>query len=564
MPKQIIQYSIFIASPGGLEDERKIFRDVLERCSANYGAEKNVRFQPVGWEDTVGGAGRPQAQINEDLRTCDFAVFVLHDRWGSPSGNGYTSGTEEEWELAEQLYRDKKIRNIALFFKDVDPRQLNDPGEQLQKVIAFKERIVSERKYLFKAFATTDQFRASLEAHLAHWLRDHGTAQLAYSQTSPGVESPPSGDDVPADPGFSFWMTEANKLNFKTASDQNSALFCLGKAEASARTDVEWAKARNMVGIVMAERGEGLVALEAFEEITQRFQSSLDCERQAWCAKALVNKGVTLGDLDRSADAIAVYDNVVARFGTAGELSLREEVAKALFNKGVTLGDLDRSEEEIAVYDDVDERFGEASESSLRERVAKALVNKGVTLGDLDRSEEAIAVYDDVVARFGTASELSLREEVARALVNKGVRLGALDRSADAIAVYDDVVARFGAAGELSLREEVAKALFNKGVTLGALDRSEDEIAVYDDVVARFGTAGELSLRETVARALFNKGVTLGDLDRSAEALAVYDDMGARFGDAEERTLTEIAEEASELRSVLMKAKRSKRKGKKT
>jgi hypothetical protein len=33
-------------------------------------------------EDTLGGIGRPQELINEDLRQCDHAVFVWHDRWG--------------------------------------------------------------------------------------------------------------------------------------------------------------------------------------------------------------------------------------------------------------------------------------------------------------------------------------------------------------------------------------------------------------------------------------------------------------------------------------------------
>lgn len=141
MPKNIIQYNVFIGSPGGLDDERKRFREILEKCSLYYGSTQNVRFHPVGWEDTVGGVGRPQALINEDLKQCDYAVFVLHDRWGSPTGSGHTSGTEEEWELAEELYRANQIRNIALFFKKIDPVKLTDPGDQLKSVLAFKKKI---------------------------------------------------------------------------------------------------------------------------------------------------------------------------------------------------------------------------------------------------------------------------------------------------------------------------------------------------------------------------------------------------------------------------------------
>jgi Domain of unknown function (DUF4062) len=115
--RQLTQYRVFIATPGGLHDERESFRSKLQKFTNLYAVDRGAHFHPVGWEDTVGGVGRTQALINEDLKQCDYAVFVLHDRWGTPTGGGYTSGTEEEWALAEELYEVNKIRNIALFFK---------------------------------------------------------------------------------------------------------------------------------------------------------------------------------------------------------------------------------------------------------------------------------------------------------------------------------------------------------------------------------------------------------------------------------------------------------------
>lgn len=88
MPKTITQYNVFIGSPGGLGEERRRFKALLDKYSAYHASAKDVRFHPVGWEDTVGGVGRPQALINEDLKQCDYAVFVLHDRWGSSTGSG--------------------------------------------------------------------------------------------------------------------------------------------------------------------------------------------------------------------------------------------------------------------------------------------------------------------------------------------------------------------------------------------------------------------------------------------------------------------------------------------
>jgi len=71
MPKPVTQYRVFIASPGGLKPEREGFREKLQRFTAVHSEPRGVQFYPVGWEDTLGGAGRPQELINEDLKQCD-------------------------------------------------------------------------------------------------------------------------------------------------------------------------------------------------------------------------------------------------------------------------------------------------------------------------------------------------------------------------------------------------------------------------------------------------------------------------------------------------------------
>src|SRR5262245_60843206 len=97
MPKSLMQYRVFIGSPIRLDDDRREFRDKLLRFTMDHAEPRGVVFHPVGWEDTIGGVGRPQELINEDLKQCDYAVFVLHERWGAPTGSGNASGTEEEW-----------------------------------------------------------------------------------------------------------------------------------------------------------------------------------------------------------------------------------------------------------------------------------------------------------------------------------------------------------------------------------------------------------------------------------------------------------------------------------
>ena len=549
------QYRVFIGTPGGLEEERKLFRCALESFTQTHSEPRSVLFHPVGWEDTIGGVGRPQELINDDLRQCDYAVFVLHDRWGSPTGNGNTSGVEEEWALAEKLYKDNKIRNIALFFKAIDPHQQRDPGPQLQQVLAFKKQIEAGKKYLFCQYDVPDEYSTRLGRHLAKWLRDHeGAATGASSGLIGGghaMMDTPGGVPKPVRPGFDYWIAEAESLSKAENPDHNAVLFCSLKARDAAGSDIEWARAVIAKGISQCALGRSGEAISDFELISERFSGAADPALRACGSKALFNKGVVLGALDRRMEAIAVYDDLLACAGTASELTLRETVAKALFNKAGTLITLNRGTDSIAVYDDLEARFGTANEAPLREAVAKALYNKGIALSALGRRTEAMTVYEDLLARFGTASELSLRELVAMALFNKGGILEALARGTEAIAVYDDLLVRLGPARELTLREQIAKTLFNKGATLGALDHRVEAIAVYDDLLARFGAASELTLRELVAKTLFNKAASLAEIDRRAAAIAACDELLTRFGTASELPLREAAAKAKSLANTL-------------
>lgn len=72
MPFPLTGYRVFIASPAGLQPERQLFRQTLERYNDEIAIMRGAMFMPVGWEDTLAGVGRPQELINEDLKKCDY------------------------------------------------------------------------------------------------------------------------------------------------------------------------------------------------------------------------------------------------------------------------------------------------------------------------------------------------------------------------------------------------------------------------------------------------------------------------------------------------------------
>lgn len=237
MSRSLTQYRVFIGSPGGPEAERKAFRKTLELYTASDAMPRGVTFLPVGWEETLGGVGRAQDLINKDLERCDYAVFVWHDHWGSRTGKRKMVGTEEEWKLAEKLYKLGQVKKIATFFKNVDMSQVRDPGPQLKRVLAHKKRIEKEKRHLFKRYDQGGAFCDEMRKHLADWLRDHekgpdGAAIGDFAAPSGpkiiSTVSPPASPEAPP-PVFRFWIEETKRLLEAGADDTatySDALFC--------------------------------------------------------------------------------------------------------------------------------------------------------------------------------------------------------------------------------------------------------------------------------------------------------------------------------------------------
>ena len=58
---------VFIASPGDLAVERAAFKQVLEELNDGFGDALDIKFEPLGWEDTLATTGRrSQEVINRD------------------------------------------------------------------------------------------------------------------------------------------------------------------------------------------------------------------------------------------------------------------------------------------------------------------------------------------------------------------------------------------------------------------------------------------------------------------------------------------------------------------
>jgi len=170
MPGQSVRLlKIFIASPGDVKLERDKAREEilsLRALAHNHGFD----LEAMGWETHVTpGMGRSQALINPLVRECDLFVGILWRRFGAHTGEA-ESGTLEEFQLARERSAKEHAPEIMLYFREVHPDFLADPGAQLQKVLDFKKQIEDGRLALYREYRNEDHFASLLRQHVTDWL----------------------------------------------------------------------------------------------------------------------------------------------------------------------------------------------------------------------------------------------------------------------------------------------------------------------------------------------------------------------------------------------------------
>ncbi|MBB3061768.1 DUF4062 domain-containing protein [Microbulbifer rhizosphaerae] len=152
----------FIASPGDLQEERKAIRHVVDEFNESWANELGYQVELMGWEETVAGFGRPQHLINQDLDRCDLFLGMIWKRWGTPPDHDgeFSSGFEEEFKRSISRCEETGIPEISLFFKEIPKEFMVDPGDDLKKVLEFREKIIASKKILFQNFSMTRDIEA--------------------------------------------------------------------------------------------------------------------------------------------------------------------------------------------------------------------------------------------------------------------------------------------------------------------------------------------------------------------------------------------------------------------
>jgi tetratricopeptide (TPR) repeat protein len=390
MPSTLEAYRVFIASPGGLKEIRECFRSTIEKYNEADSVRRGAIFIPVGWEATLGGVGRPQRIINDDLSECDYCVLVLHDRWGTPAStdpDGPT-GTQEEFELALKLHSDPDafMRQVIVFFVAVEAAKMSDPGPQLQKVLDFRKQIEAEKKLLYHQIEGEKDFADVLRGHLAQWVRDH-ESRVKGSTDAAKVEQEPKGD------------TGARAAHEAAPETENPIAAAKQLADQANFTEAESLLA------TAAAKNDNPAALFAYAQLLARLnrrrQAAATFENTASLALEAGQPDVAadaLTELGRLRDDLAMGDAAEEAAQQAIDLQLRVNNYAAAAKSHILLGERRR-------------RIGNFAEAEEQYRVASDLAARG----------DNPAVQGDAIIGLSEVYREQSRLEEAREALCKGI-----------------------------------------------------------------------------------------------------------------------------------------------
>lgn len=452
---------IFLASPSGLESERELVGDIVDKFNRSHAIPAGVAFIARGWEEVAPGIGRPQSQINELLKPCDFLIVLLADHWGSsPGGGKYGSGTEEEFmkAIALRASEDANMRDIHVFFRSIPPDRLSDPGPELDRVLAFKQKLQDSKQILYTTFDSSDSLRLKVEGSLRKWVQPlDPRSAVVITLNDP--------DPMPAIPTDEI-LDNALALAEQGSLVRAEVLFARASEANDPRAVIEFAKFTRRQGRLDDAKKLNLNVVSILEH-----RGTPSAEESAYLVDALANIGVIdrkKGDLNHSVQAL----REAIRVAEDSPTPLPQQLAYALDNLGHSFSQLNRYEDARAAFQKSNE-IRDVEGGTIEERNISRM-NLGWLELRIGSPTTALSFFEDAeaVARAGSGA-LSLASALtgrAKALMNMGQAKEALEPLTEALEINRTA----GASDGISI---VSGLLARSYASLGNQDAADVAIA---------------------------------------------------------------------------------------
>lgn len=189
MNTHIEKLKIFMASPDDLQEERKVFGEVVEAINRSRGSAEGFHLDAIIWEKyAYPEADTPQAIVNRVLEDASLVIVAFWNKFGAPTTN-FPSGTMEEFSLAYEKRNKTGKPSIKIYFRLPESPTTLAQNEEIRKILEFKESI--KDKALYKEYTSAQAFKDLLHEHINAWLSNE--KQITGAVTDPtavGVADP--------------------------------------------------------------------------------------------------------------------------------------------------------------------------------------------------------------------------------------------------------------------------------------------------------------------------------------------------------------------------------------
>ena len=223
MPRTVISYRVFLASPGDVKEERTIVKKVIDTYNQIHSCD-NIKLELLCWENSTHPSfgDYPQGVVNSQIGD-DYDVFIgiLWARFGTPTSE-YDSGTEEEFYRAYNRYKNGDSIGLMVYRKDVSVPPSKIDVEQLQKVNSFISEVGKLGGYYF-TFTGKAQFQEMLLKHLDSTIRDLENRTDNRRLKMPSEMKTLTEELLPVDAGRDMWgLFEYIDFIVSTCSEVNT------------------------------------------------------------------------------------------------------------------------------------------------------------------------------------------------------------------------------------------------------------------------------------------------------------------------------------------------------
>jgi len=215
MSYQAMVFNVMIASPGDVQTERNIVRDVVNEWNHVNSATQKIVLLPVGWEthSTPSMGDRPQSIINwQVLKDSDLLIAIFRTRLGTPTGKA-ASGTVEE--IEEHV---KAGKPAMLYFYATPVAPDNYDHDQYQALNKFKEEC--KQRGLYGTYNSNPEFYKKIRRHIGKTLNSHPYfEEFRHIADGATTQAPP-----PSDLGVTHLSREAQEFLLEAVAGDGRVL----------------------------------------------------------------------------------------------------------------------------------------------------------------------------------------------------------------------------------------------------------------------------------------------------------------------------------------------------